>query len=132
MKTKKKIIIGVLLTPVIVIFAYIVFLYFYMISETVTKGSAYGFSIGQSKEAAITRAQEQYKSKNVLFGHYDLRKKGKNWKFQKSVSQTDLNEVSLFDTWKFEFDSGFNDYVKLTFKEGRIIEIKRLRYIELP
>jgi len=128
--------------PVLFIVALVAYNYFTYIDETVTKGTAYGFKIGQTKEEALLTAKELYKNENIKFAHSHPVKSNAGSLIIKQLSEVDENliiEIDEYmknypsDKWDFLFEGSFFNRVTLKFKDRRIVEITRHRQnFELP
>ena len=130
MKTKSlvlKLLGAILLTPILVVVAYVIYIYFYSIDEIVTHGSAHGFTIGQSKKETLEIAKELYKDQNTEFRYSHPFSEQAKSLIVIPLAKTELKDIVSFETWKFRFDSDLVDYVELTFKEGVVFEIIRWR-----
>lgn len=96
------------------------------IDHLVEEGEAYGFSIGDSKKQSYQKAMQIFADKKV-FILYPLGSNnfGPHKKFNFINSEYKLIENR--DVWKFYFDDGFFDFIKLTFSNDALISIYRHR-----
>ena len=117
-----------------VVTGYIAFLAATYISDPVTTGSAYGFQIGQSKQATIRDVKALQRKYPVavldaIFGpragdHITL-----------SLSRLELAQLEASDHWTVMLDGPdeFSNIVRLNFKNDQLIKIYRHRqFFELP
>jgi hypothetical protein len=113
---------------------YISFLWASYISETTSSGSAYGFTVGSSKfqsAAALTDFRQTHPKASVYVSYGS--RVGDH--FTVPASETQLNALRPHDQWDILLNGPgeFNDSVRLTFNEGRLVDIYRHRqYFELP
>ena len=147
MKRLIRILIIVLLIPIVVVTAYISYLWLTYIDDTVVEGSAYGFQIGDSKLATYEKAIEalyDLSSTGYTAPYIDLKV---SKELESSLStrtdhtllvQTLLHDVgyekfSNLDTWEFYIDGSYFNAIKLKFCKESLCEIYRHRkYFELP
>jgi hypothetical protein len=119
----------------VVIAACVIFFAATYISDPVTSGSAYGFQIGQSKQAAIQsiKALQQKYPNAALDATYGSRA-GDH--ITVPISRLDLTQVEAIDHWEVELDGAgefVGNIIRLNFKDGRLVHIYRHRqYFELP
>lgn len=100
--------------------------------KIVTDGEAYGFTIGDSKQDTYKKAQIIFKDKKI-FILYPLERG--NFGPHKKISMTDSEflMINTHENWDFYFDEGFFDFIKLTFKDDKLVKIYRHRKrSELP
>lgn len=116
----------------IVVFGYGVYLASTYIDETITTGTAYGFSIGDDKTVAFDKAKTSYLSSEVYI-LYPLDKNGYGPHERMTFTADDFKLVRDRDRWKLFFDKGFFNSIELTFDQGKLVKVYRHRKnFELP
>jgi len=133
MRVWKKFLAVAALAPVLATAGYIGYLWITYIDETVSAGTAYGFSIGASKQEALMSANNlNGHPRAVLYVSYGPRA-GENFTAVPSASQID--QLQAHDRWDVLLDGSgkFFNSVRLTFRDGKLVEIHRHRkHFELP
>ena len=121
------------LLPTLAITGYVGYLWATYIDETIVSGSAYGFSVGATKEEALASAKSMrgYPAAAVYvsYGH----RAGDHFTFK--VSQATLEHLQEHEQWEVLLDGTgrFFNTVRLTFRGGRLVKIHRHRqHFELP
>ncbi|MEG3193868.1 hypothetical protein SNE32_16735, partial [Lysobacter sp. D1-1-M9] len=120
--------------PVVVIGGYIGVLWASYKSETITSGSAYGFSIGSTmvESAAALTDVHQAHSQAVVYVSYGP---SAGDHFTVPADATHLHALRPHEQWDvlLDCDGEFSNTVRLTSEEGRLASIYRHRqYFELP
>lgn len=105
-------------------------------------GSAYGFSIGDSKKMVYGVASKEFKGDISRVGLYKNVKpylttgeywNEKNFKHKFLFSKGGLVKLSGYNSWRFYFHENVWDFIELEFHEGSLSIIHRHRqYFELP
>ena len=133
MRLWQKTLVVATLVPILAITGYFAYLWATYIDETITSGTAYGFTIGASKQEALTSAGRLNNYPQavvyVTFGP----KAGDN--FTITPSPTHIGQLQEHEQWDvlLDGDGQFFDSVRLTFRDGKLAEIHRHRqYFEFP
>lgn len=147
MKNDKRIFLFAMLTPILVLAIYILYLWVTYIDETVVQGAAYGFEIGDTKSETYKKAIGALvglsRSGHTLpFIEVKVNKKNEEFLATKSdytlLVQTLLHDVGydIFyekDIWKFYIDGSYFNSIRLKFCGNKLCEIHRHRkYFEMP
>jgi len=133
MRLWQKTLATVVLIPILVVAGYITYLWATYIDESVASGSAYGFTIGASKQEtldAISRLTNHPHA--VVDVTYGLRA-GDH--FTIAPVPVQIGQLQMHDRWDvyLDGDGKFFNSVRLTFRDGHLAEIYRHRqYFELP
>lgn len=134
MRTRHKALLVIVLVPAVTIGGYIAYLVATYIDKTVTSGSAYGFNIGSSKIQAIESIQRQRASDPGIALYVDYGPRAGDT-FTLSASDVEPEKLDSHDQWTVLPDGPgkFFNTIRLTFREGHLVEIHRHRqYFELP
>jgi hypothetical protein len=134
MKMWHKFLLAAVLVPTIIVVGYISYLYATYIDETVVSGSAYGFSIGSSKQQAIEHAAALRKDHPNAVIYVDFGPRAGD-RFTIAPTADQIDTLEPHDLWSFQLDgpTEFFNTVRLTFHDDRLIEIHRHRKnFELP
>jgi hypothetical protein len=134
MKTWHKALLAVVLSPIIAVGGYIAYFGATYINKTTRSGPAYGFTTGSTKAQAL----------EAIFRHRDTHPRLATYvsygpragdHFTLGASDMNLANLGPHDQWDVLLDGPgeFFNSIKLTFDEGRLIEIHRHRKnFELP
>ena len=129
-----KLLLAAILTPVLIVGGYVGYLAATYIDETVTSGSAYGFSIGSSKQQAIEQASALRETHPNAVLYVDFGPRAGD-RFTVSPTLDQIERLEPHDQWSCQLDGPkeFFNTVRLTFLDDRLVEIHRHRkYFELP
>ncbi len=142
-----KTLVTIILIPVLIVAFYIGYLWITYIDDTVSDGSKYGFTIGDSKEKTYSKAIRNLyaMSSNGFTAPYirinitkELEEVLATESGHKILAQTRLQEIGFakfknLDTWKFYIDGSNFNTLTLKFCANNLCEIYRHRkYFELP
>lgn len=109
---------------------YVGYLKFTYIDDDVTSGEAYGFSIGDSKEAAYKKARELFASQKV-FIEYPLYRSGHGPWEEFNFQDAEYKKLKERDVWRIYFEK--RNFIRLSFKGDKLEAIYRHRqYFEFP
>lgn len=119
----------------------IVFLVFTHINETVESGSAYGFTIGQSKQEAYKIARGQFERGEIIKMSTSINWETSKFLYPKTVEHLTMKEVerwsNLWDKWELEQDDdgdGVGDegslMVVIKFHGPKVSEIRLPIYLD--
>jgi len=133
MRLWKKIAASVVLAPILIVVGYIAYLWASYIDNTVASGTAYGFTIGSSKQDALasTGNLSDYPHATVYVDYGP--RAGDN--FTVAPLPSNLGKLQQHDRWNvlLRGNDKFFDSVRLTFRNGKLVEIYRHRQnFELP
>ncbi len=122
------------LVPILVVAGYVAYFCATYIDETITSGTAYEFSIGTSKQVALTSVDRLSNYPNaVVYVSYGPRA-GDN--FTVAPVAAHIAQLQQHDQWDVLLDGDdgkFSNSVRLTFRDGKLTEIHRHRqHFELP
>ena len=115
------------LVPILAVAGYAGYLWATYLDETVVSGTAYGFTIGASKQEALAAARRlDDHTRAVVYVSYGPRA-GEH--FSIAPSQARIEQLQGQDQWEVLLDGTgkFFNSIRLTFREGRLIEIHRHR-----
>lgn len=115
------------LVPILAVAGYAGYLWATYLDETVVSGTAYGFTIGASKQEALAAARRlDDHARAVVYVSYGPRA-GEH--FSIAPSQARIEQLQGQDQWEVLLDGTgkFFNSIRLTFREGRLIEIHRHR-----
>lgn len=138
MSTTIKIVLSLLLLLVLFIGGNILYCWLTYIDDTVTEGSAYGFTINETKEEVYQKAREVFSDKPVYI-LYPLN--SRNWgpHLRYYFTPEEYYMLANQDFWRLYFRSdkdkyhSYSDSLKLKFKDNKLIRIHRHRqFFELP
>jgi hypothetical protein len=116
----------------IVIISYATYCWFTYIDETVIEGNAYGLNIGDTKLESFEKTKCIYQNKEIYI-LYPLDKNDYGPHRKLTFQIEDYQIIKDIDEWTFCFDKGFFNSLKLTFKNGKLVNIYRHRQnFELP
>jgi len=124
-----KIVSGIVIGAII---AYAIFLVVTIIDKEITKGSAYGFTIGMPKDEAFNVAKENYKQKEI---YVVLPLNHPAYEPDKVILFTETDRLILQpeNLWYFSFNKNYPDLLALFFENNKLVKIDRHRkYFELP
>lgn len=130
MRIKNLFFIGAFLFALILIVMLVTHLFY--IGEIITKGSAYGFDIGTSKQFAFEILLEKANCKEITYiSYFSPKSKNKN---ELSIIEANDNEILSIDTWQLRMKSWVPvDNLQLKFENDSLIEIYRHRDLfEVP
>ena len=121
------------LVPGLAIGGYVTYLWVTYIDETVTSGTAFGFTIGATKHEALASAGALTNHPDtVVYVSYGPRA-GDN--FTVPPSPTHIGQLQGHDRWQvlLDGDGNFFNSTRLIFRDGKLAEIHRHRqHFELP
>ena len=122
----------VVVIVICVVLCHIAYLWATYIDETITSGEGYGFKIGETKKQVYHKAGELFKDKKVYFLHpIDEQNHGPHKELRYSSDEYEI--IKDRNKWNFYFTEDYFDSIKLTFKDGCLMEIHRHRKkFELP
>lgn len=133
MRLWQKTLVVAVLAPILAIAGYIGYLWATYLDETVTSGTAYGFTIGASKQETLRSASSLRSHPHaVVYVSYGPRA-GDN--FTIAPSPTHIEQLQGHDRWDvlLDGDGKFFNSARLTFRDGKLVEIHRHRqHFELP
>lgn len=133
MQQWKRVLALAVLAPILAFAGYVGYLWATYLDETVVSGTAYGFTIGASKQEALAAARSFNDHPHaVVYVSYGARA-GDH--FSIAPSQARIEQLQAHDQWDVLLDGAdsFFNSVRLTFHDGRVVEIHRHRqYFELP
>lgn len=134
MKAWHKLLLTAVLAPVLVVGGYIAYLAATYIDETVVSGSADGFTVGSSKKLALEQASahREIHPNAVIYIGFGPRAGDR---FTVAPTTDAIDRLASHDQWSLQLDgpTEFFNTIRLTFHDGRLIEIHRHRkYFELP
>lgn len=133
MRSWHKLLVTAVALPLLAVASYVAYLAATYIDETVTSGSAYGFEIGTTKQDALSSSVRLSGYPNaVIYVSYGPRA-GDNFSIAPSAAQ--LDELESHHEWEvlLDDDGNFFNTIRLTFGDGRLVEIHRHRkHFELP
>lgn len=118
----------------------IAFLYSSSIDKSITSGSAYGITIGNSKQTIFTKLPAVYENavgknqKNSVTLHLFFEEPHNPTFVSSKLSELDYSEFESSNSWQLFFNTTyFFDSVTLEFCDSKLCEIKRYRYyLEYP
>ena len=117
---------------VVVVVGYFVYLDFSYIDNKVLSGESYGFKIGDTQNETYRRTKNAFKSQTV-FILFPLDKNGFGPHKEFYFTKEEYDLLRQRKKWEFYFDSGFFDFLVLTFENEKLITIYRHRKkMELP
>ena len=115
----------------ILIGAYVIYIKATYIDEEIRTGSAYGFTVGQSKDAVFQTAKIAYSDKTVLI-QYPLGPNGYGPLDDFKFDDDDYKKIADRNRWTFYFDDRMN-FIRFKFNYDRLAYIYRHRQeIEAP
>lgn len=121
------------LAPILAFAGYAAYLWATHLDETVVSGTVYGFTIGASKQEALAAARILNDHPHaVVYISYGPRA-GDH--FSIAPSQVRIEQLQAHDQWDVLLDGAgkFFNSVRLTFNDGRLVEIHRYRQrFEMP
>lgn len=91
-------------------------------TEVVETGSAYGVTIGQTKQEAMHDMMTYHAETKVYLG---LCKYRSEWKCAKLSQMDGYDDFIEEDIWHFSLIYGCCDFVDLYFKNGKLVKIRR-------
>ena len=134
MKPAHKIILGIALTPFLLVIFYAGFCWITYISDPVLTGSKYGFTIGSTKEqtyGSIGKVKNQH-PKLVIYITYGERAGDK---MTLQPTNENFTQVKKYGHWELLLDGEgeFSNNIRLIFEDKKLVKIYRHRkYFELP
>lgn len=134
MKGWRKFLLAAVLIPPLMVGGYVAFLAATYIDETVVSGSAYGFSIGSSKQQALEQAsslRNDYPDA-VIYVFFGPRAGDR---FHVAPVVDHLDRLEAHDRWNLQLEgpSEYRNGVSLRFVDDGLVEIHRYRqYFEGP
>ena len=103
----------------------------FVLNESVTENSAYGFTIGWNKSNALKAVKEYEKELYIDESYYRTGKTGILKLFNLSDEQLQLMFVN--DKWTVYIDNNFANKIELYFEGDKLTKIRRFRRtVELP
>lgn len=133
MRRWKRVLALAVLAPLLAFAGYAAFLWATHLDETVVSGTAYGFTIGASKQEALAAARSLNDHPHaVVYISYGPRA-GDH--FSIAPSQVRIEQLQAHDQWGVLLDgpNKFFNAVGLTLNDGKLVEIHRHRqHFELP
>ena len=130
----KKILLFIVLTPVITLIAYIVFLWASTIHDSVEVGTKYGFTIGGTKQETFADLLDWKKSRPdlVVFTYTEV----DGFRHKQYVKvDAQFESLNQYDDWRIHLNGhtrGSNS-IRLNFENGMLVYMYRHRqYYELP
>jgi len=115
---------------VVLIGAYILYLKATYIEEEIETGSAYGFTVGDTKDAVYKNAKTLYADRKV-FIRYPIESDGYGPIYEFTFSDVDYEKIKNDKKWEFYFDK--MDSIRLIFEGEHLVLIHRHRqHFELP
>ena len=129
-----KILLAAVLTPTLVLGGYTGYLAATYINQTVVSGSAYGFSIGSSKQHVIQQASALREAHPNAVISVDFGPRAGD-RFTLAPTTDQIDRLMPHDQWNLQLDgpTEFFNTIRLTFQDGTLVEIHRHRkYLELP
>jgi hypothetical protein len=121
------------LVPAMVLAGYVTYLWATYIDETSVSGSAYGFTIGTSKQEALASVRRLTSYPHAVV-HVSYGPRAGDH-FSVAPVPANLDRLQEHDQWKVLLDGkdGFSNSVRLTFRDGELVEIYRHRkHFDLP
>jgi hypothetical protein len=134
MKLWHKFLLAAVLIPALVVGGYAAYLAATYINETVVSGSGYGFSIGSSKQHVIEQASALREAHPNAVIYIDFGPRAGD-RFTVAPTSDKIDRLRPHDQWSLQLDgpTEFFNTIRLTFQDGRLVEIHRHRkYFELP
>lgn len=119
---------------VLVVSAYVAYLWATYIDQTVTTGDGYGFSVGASKKDALLDVRALSEEYPELAVHVSYGPKAGDY-YLWPVDTVELDNVWPHKTWHIQLDgkNEFHNIIRLHFENDSLREIYRHRkYFELP
>jgi len=103
-----------------------IYFWFNYTSDSITKGQAYGFTIGQTKQEVFKSAAIQYKGKQVYFS-YPLNQYGYGPFDDMNFTESDYKKIENRNMWDFYFNNkDFHNSIRLDFdNDNRLVLIYR-------
>ena len=134
MKRRSKLLLGAVLSPIIALAFYIVFLWVTYIDETIVSGEKYGFRVGASKEDVFENVLLQRKNFPNLFLYIAYGERAGDY-IEVPPGSVSFQDIKDFKAWTLLYD-GEGEYfnvLRLKFDDVRLASIYRHRkYFELP
>ena len=134
MKHRYKFLLGIVLSPIIALAFYLVFLWATYIDETIISGEKYGFTVGSSKEDVFQNVLLQHKSHPDLFLYINYGGQAGDY-IEVPASSISFQEIKDFKEWTLLYD-GEGEYfnvLRLRFDDASLASIYRHRKnFELP
>lgn len=133
MRLWKKTLAVAVLVPILVVSGYVIYLWATYIDEATVTGSAHGFTIGTSKREALDSVRRLGNYPHaVVYVSYGPRA-GDH--FTVDPASAHVEQLQEHEIWKvlLEGKGKFFNSVRLTFRDGELVEIYRHRqHFELP
>lgn len=133
MRPWKRILVIAMLAPLLAVAGYTGYLWATYLDETVVSGTAYGFTIGASRQEVLAAARSlNDHPRAVVYISYGPRT-GDH--FSIAPSQVRIEQLQAHDQWDVLLDGSdkFFNSVRLTFNDDRLVEIHRHRQrFEIP
>lgn len=132
----KSVVLKFILVVVVLAVLYVGGWFFYWwityIDKTVTKGEAYGFKIGQTKEEVYAAARDVFAGKSVYI-LYPLDHQDHGPHKEIKFLDSEYNLIADRDSWEIYYNQTYFNTLWLSFENDSLIEIYRHRKnFELP
>ena len=103
-------------------------------SDVVTEGSAYGFTIGQSKEEVYREARRLYEGMEVYVSQIGVGKSvDYTYRNLFTFEEKDKSHYLGLDRWIFHFKYTRVNYIAFIFLDQKLVEIRMVdAFMELP